>query len=865
MPKVTGQNRFFIPLIYLALACNLQIAAQVNHADSSKKSAAEDLYEQLRSVGLDSSRVYQIREASLDRSSLHISLSDGTIAFTQDVAGRITGAFFDGDGEVLLIPPNSTERGSMALFTGAAILEEGFDSAYLRFNDDTFKELEPFLRPSSENSQAFVTRWNDAARVLAQDDALRLFTSFSRFLPVNESVGSQASKDSIDPNDRMLHLKVEGRKLGAFDLFFDLTAREQISAGQLKKVDDKTTYDVWTSFAFKNQKHTGDQQHSDVTADIAGAENDKGDVEVSNYKISAEIKPPTELNADARMQMLVRHGGGRTVLFELSRYLKIREVKADGRRLEFIHNPALEGTQLDRRGDDLVAVVFPEPLRSGQKIGLQFSYGGEVLSDAGGGLLYVGARGTWYPNRGFSKATFDLEFRYPAGWTLIATGERKDEAATTNPLPHNGLPAEHTAQVSRWISERPIPVAGFNLGKYRRVTKRAGKVTVEVYAASEMERSFPPPAADIMPPPEITQRRPLLPRLISPPPPPSPAGNAAAVAEDAARAISFFASQFGPYPYNDLLVTQMPGSVSQGWPGLIFLSSFSFLSADEKTVLHMSSVEQTMVTGVIAHETAHQWWGDLVTWSGYRDQWIMEALASYSTLLLLESQNPSEFRKVMDKYRNDLLKENDRGQRFMDAGPVTLGARLTSSKFPDGYETIAYERGAWLFHMLRTMMRDAEQKNGMRRAALADSSDEPFLQALRALREQYQAKPVTTADLIRIFAEHLPPSAWHDGKPSLDWFYEGWVNGTAIPQIELRGLKFRDLNNSTVITGVIQQKEAPESLITSVPLYAAVHGRNVLLGRVFADGQETQFHLTSPLGTRKVLLDPEHTVLSRSH
>lgn len=279
----------------------------------------------------------------------------------------------------------------------------------------------------------------------------------------------------------------------------------------------------------------------------------------------------------------------------------------------------------------------------------------------------------------------------------------------------------------------------------------------------------------------------------------------------------------------------------------------------------MSPVEQTMLTGVIAHETAHQWWGDLVTWSGYRDQWIMEALASYSALLLLESKNPSEFRTVMERYRNDLLKENDRGERFMDAGPVTLGARLTSSKFPDGYETIAYERGAWLFHMLRTMMREADQKNGTHRPPLADSSDEPFLQALRALREQYQAKPVTTADLIRIFAEHLPPSAWHDGKRSLDWFYEGWVNGTAIPQFEMHGLKFRDLNNSTVVTGVIQQKEATESLITSVPLYASVHGRNVLLGRVFADGQETQFHLTSPLGTRKVLLDPEHTVLSRSH
>ena len=238
MPKVTRQNRLSSLLVCMTLAWNLPIAAQVHkETDSAKESGAEALYEKLRTVGLDASRVYQIREASLERSSLHISLNDGTIAFTQDVAGRITGAFFEGDGEVLLVPPDSTERSSMALFTGAAILEEGFATAYLRFNDDTFKELEPFLRPSREDSQAFIARWNDTARVLAQDDALRLFTSFSRLLPLNTPTTGQISKSALDPKDQMLHLRVQGRKLGAFDLFFDLTAKEQVSAGQLKKVD----------------------------------------------------------------------------------------------------------------------------------------------------------------------------------------------------------------------------------------------------------------------------------------------------------------------------------------------------------------------------------------------------------------------------------------------------------------------------------------------------------------------------------------------------------------------------------------------------------------------------------------------------
>ena len=91
--------------------------------------------------------------------------------------------------------------------------------------------------------------------------------------------------------------------------------------------------------------------------------------------------------------------------------------------MEFIQNPAVEGTQLARSGNDVVAVILPEPARKGQKINLRFVYGGEVLAEAGNGLLYVGERGTWYPNRGLAMSDFDLTFHYPPGWTLVATGK----------------------------------------------------------------------------------------------------------------------------------------------------------------------------------------------------------------------------------------------------------------------------------------------------------------------------------------------------------------------------------------------------------------------------------------------------------
>src|SRR6266851_8423655 len=181
-------------LVVVVLGC-LASDAYGQAPDSAKTPGpAESLYLKLRSVGLDPTRVYKVREASLQRAALHISLDDGTIAFSEDAGGHITGAFFQGDGELLLFPPNTTERASLALFTGAAILEEKFSTAYFRFNDNVFGELQPVMRTAEDT--ALFAEWNLTAHDLATEDALRLLFSFSRDLP---------PADKPAANDHFLH------------------------------------------------------------------------------------------------------------------------------------------------------------------------------------------------------------------------------------------------------------------------------------------------------------------------------------------------------------------------------------------------------------------------------------------------------------------------------------------------------------------------------------------------------------------------------------------------------------------------------------------------------------------------------------
>lgn len=848
--KIKGSCTFFALLFSLVGGLAAQspggaavLTTQAPSSDGSAQKTAEALYLKLQSVGLDPARGYHIRDVSIVRPALQILLEDGEIAFTADVAGRVTGAYFEGDGELLLTPPNQVERASMTLFTGMAILEERFSSAYFRFNDNTFAELQPYLR--SAQDQNFALRWNDAAKSLAEQDALRLLSSFSHFLPpAVETHTSKASPPSLDPTDRLLHARVQGRQLGSFDVYFDTRGVEEVWAGQTRNVEGLTYYDLWTSFTPAKAGSRGTAESKERGDDVV----------VSQFKIRAQVEPPTTLRAEALLHAEAKRAGERTLYFELSRYLQVKEVEVDGRPVEFINNPAIDGTQLSRRGNDLVAVILPDSLRVGQKLDLWFVYSGDVLSEAGGGLLYVGARGTWYPNRGLLRANFDLEFRYPPGWTLVATG--KKISLLTMGAGAGNEPAEQTA---RWVTDQPSVLAGFNLGRYDRAVAHADDIAVEAFAARAMEKDFPrTPNVVVGSPPALAPHPDAEPMVLSSVAP-SPARNAQAVADNGARALDFFSQRFGPYPYSSLELTQMPGRTSQGWPGLVFLSSFSFLTPQQTTDLGGNQVESAMNSLVLPHEIAHQWWGDLVGWRSYRDQWIVEALANYSALLMMETTRPADVKAILAKYRGDLQEKNANGESLRDAGPVTLGLRLNSSHFPNGYEAVSYGRGTWLFHMLRNMLLDAASAHPSQSHA---STEEPFIRDLRKLRERYAGKAISTTELFSVFEEDLPRSLWYEGHQSLDWFVRGWVEGVAIPHFTAQNVKFTKKANGTEVTGTIVEKDAPADLVSAVPVYAVATGKPRLLGTVMVDEANTPFRFTVPSDTRKITLDPLQTMLT---
>ena len=795
------------------------------------------LYRELRSVGLDPKQVYKIREAAIDRDDVHLFLNDGTIAFTQSTAGRITGAYFEGEGEILIRPPDRRERASLGLFTGQGVLEERFSTVYLRFNDDTADELRQYVRPADDMS--FVSHNDETARRLAEMDAMRLAISFTS-LPATSAPGDPAPLP-----DRLLHARIASGRLGNFDVYFDTRAPEQIVVGQVTEANDIAYYDLWMSFplrSLRNEAVTRSRFHGPTgpawTRDAFG---------VTNYDIRAAIDPSLNLAADAILSGMVRQGGLRIVMFELSRYLQLKSVVMDGQPLEFIQNETVEGSELARQGNDLVAVVFPQPLVQGAKLQLMFSYSGSVLSDAGGGLFYVGARGTWYPNRGIAMANYDITFRFPASFTLVATGKQVS------------LQQDNGQYVGHWISDGPVPIAGFNLGRYIETSATAGAVTVNSYATRGVENDMPRSEKVV---PAQTSPTAMTPEGVTsapvsvPAPAPSVAG--VSLARRAAATITSLEIMFGPFPFSSLSLTQRPGADSQGWPGIIFLSSYVYLTAEQRAAAHVSLADSVLYGQVMMpHEVAHQWFGDRVSWASYHEQWLLEAIANYAAIMLVEPRSPADAEFMLQAYRKLLAGKSKDGLTNVEAGPVTLGIRLSSSKFPTGYEIITYGRGTWLIHMLREMFRDAS-----RTSENPEGSDEVFLGLLRSIYERYQGREITNADFQSEVEAVLPKSLWFQNRRSLDWFFDVWVNGTVLPRFEVKDVRFSAGTAKPTVTATIRQLDAPDDLVTSVPVYGAIGESRVYLGRVFAEGAETRFTLPVPSTVKRLVLDPNQTVLT---
>jgi hypothetical protein len=781
------------------------------------------IYEGLNAVRVDSAHVYPVRDISIRRDAVRLWFTDGRFAFLTAYNGRVTGAVFSGHGRALALPRDPIEKAQLARFLGTPLLDQGFTAAYIRFTDDTADEISKLLRdagvqPVADGSLA--EQWNSTVANLNPEQSLRILTDWLATEP-----------------QPYFYAAIIGEMLGAFDILVDDRRREEVLLGQTHWESGRQFFDVWASFPKSGEARP-------YTAPF---------VPVS-YVIDTSIQQDLSLQGTTVLALRAARGGERVIPLELSRSMEVRSVEdSQGHALVFFRNETLTQNEAALRGNDVLLVVLPAPLAAEAETQLRVTYHGtRMISDAGNGVYFVGDRGSWYPHIGGTGfcAPFDLTFRWPQRLKLVATGKQLDQKE------------EGDHHLGHWRSEVPIPVAGFNLGDYVMGTADAGTVKVDVYANRQVEQAI----AERIRRTAITSPLPALPgpgqrsnvqstTVFVPDLPPSPAATLKDLSGALADAVRFYERLNGPLPYERVAVSQISGTFGQGWPGLVYLSTLSFLTPTAQRRVGVSARVQEHFTEIVPyHEVAHQWWGNLVVWENYRDQWIQEGMANYQALLYAESRKPQEhpLAEWLERYRKDLLsKEPGRDSTVDEAGPIVLGYRLRSSKNPAGYDRVVYEKGAWVFHMLRMMLRDPAAKN----------PDDRFSRMLRSLLESHRFRAVTTDDLQHAVEAVMTPSMALEGDRSMDWFFDQWVRGTGIPQYAVE-FSVKPQGTGFVVRGTLKQNGVPDSFLAPVPLYAArAGGKPVLLGTVIASGRETSFRFVTQVAPKKILIDPQMTLL----
>ncbi len=603
----------------------------------------QDVLRELHDVKIDPGQIYVLRRAQLVRDRAKLFFSRGYIGFFTKAAGEITGAVFVGQGEILLIPPKQVEKESLARFTHSPILEEQFNMAVLRFTDQTAKELiavgEKPDHDDPERPQGFPEKWNSSPRIFATEDSPRIF---------EDLLGNS--------NLPYFQARLEGESLKDFEVIDDERDPEAVSVVAIRRNADAIYADRWCAFASK-------------ASEARFALQAPGMVKALAYGIDTRLESDNTMKGHAELLLESLSGSDRVLTFDFSRLLKVSEVLDEqGKSLPVYAYPLQEEIDAGDQSKGWIQVVLPAPHPVGERFRLRFTYQGNVISDVGNHVLYVGARGSWYPNLGIgSPASFDLKFDYPESLTLVATGARIGQT-TANGRNH-----------SRWRSDGVFRIAGFNLGPYHSVQRNVGKTTVEVYATREAEAAleerharrmlphFLPPAP--YPSPQRNPPVSISPEVV---PPLTPADLLQSVAEGAGRALEYFENLFGPFPYSRLAISQIPGSFGQGWPELVYLPTLSFLRKSERYELGFGEKTEDLLShGMVAHEIAHQWWGNLLGWKTYHDQWLSEGLATYAAALDLtrEKDGDRRFHELLHGYKLDLLGKGKNGMSANRAAP----------------------------------------------------------------------------------------------------------------------------------------------------------------------------------------------------
>ncbi|HMD83998.1 MAG TPA: M1 family aminopeptidase [Terriglobia bacterium] len=419
------------------------------------------------------------------------------------------------------------------------------------------------------------------------------------------------------------------------------------------------------------------------------------------------------------------------------------------------------------------------PLPAGKPASITVTYGG-MLSSADGSpvegikVAYVGSDGSY--------------LLYPGRWFPLSAYSMNRFSATMNIT----VPSDETVIAS---------------GKAAAPIREAGKVT---YTFNFEKFSFPATviAGRYVVQPGTTAGADITLYL--------KAGHenlAASYGETAARILAFYSEVFGPLPSAHLAIVEIGDETVGGYtaPGVVALASRAFTNPVNYRLL--------------AHEISHLWWRCLVSPATPNDAFLDEGLAEYSKALYVQEA-------AGDAAFEDLMRDTEVGAlTHEEVSPIAQAGQL--HEFTPEYQSIVFDKGAMVFHMLRWVI-----------------GEEAFRKTLRTMVEHYAWKSITT-DQFQSLAEKA-------SKQELTFFFAQWVNSSGVPQFKRTWAVYR-LPKGYQVVGKVQQDL--DIFRMPVEIRVMCQGSKPVTQRVDMVGTTVDFTIDTRTKPLRVLVDPGSRLL----
>jgi hypothetical protein len=783
---------------FLGLIVSASFGGQAQVALAGQSRA---IYSQLRMFSLASDSA-TVENLVLRRDRVVITFVQGAFYFAAPVAGKVRGVVFIGTGNFHSdVPADEAERANVRRLLKADDISSDFKTAVLQFTDDSYDFIGKSAKPNAA----------------APPQAQRLATELLKTLLEEEglNLASRTMESILDgENPGIFFAQFDGGQRRRFSFVFDPQTRVpvanfEINAGEKGLIfaydSDIYSSDVWLAFFSKADYESGRATYSDIF----------NLVDTPKYQLKLDLREPKKtMSLVAKMDCTSRVDGLQLIPFSLGEGLGAYEAERRKKQL-FVQSAKLaDGTPLEyfqEQWESGFSVALPTALKRGQSVTLEIALRGDFMlnPDNNQGVYFPRSTTSWYPRHGYlSRSTFDV----------VMVHRKRDKAVTMGTF-IGDTPAGTKDDIrTEFRVEQPVALITFAVGDYE-IHKDTAK--------SESGATLPLEFYSL----------------------PSDRG---AIKEDFIlaemnNAVRYFSALFGDYPYTVFRGVYHPFGYGQGFPTTIMIPK-----ADRADMYTYS---------FISHETSHQWWGDLVLWRSYRDQWLSEGFADYSGMLYTQKRDKSSSEKDLIKRARENLKNPPRnltglGQgRLVDVGPLIMGHRLNSRETFGAYTALTYEKGSLVLRMLHFLFTDTQTGEG-----------QAFFDMMSEFVREHKNGTASTEQFFALAGERAQKTSLGQkyGYKNLNWFFRQWVVQSYFPSYRLEYHIEDAPGGSAMLVGTLFQDGVPDSEHWFMPLPLVIHlpGGKIVRGTIAAYGAKVPVKVNLPQKPEKVELDPDLWVLS---